>query len=87
MIFLFIACAKEYSFEGNETTNEYATGSLKNIAGNCEGIAVHGEYIKKQIAGDNNYVVVQVNFTSPGIYKNIYWYRERLFFFGLWLYG
>ncbi|MEO5891736.1 MAG: hypothetical protein ABIQ31_15925 [Ferruginibacter sp.] len=80
MIFIFIACGKEYSFEGNETISGDAIGSLTNLAGDCQGIAIHGQYFKNRTLGDSNYAVVQVLFTAPGMYK-VYTDNENGFSF------
>ncbi|HEX8460127.1 MAG TPA: hypothetical protein VF623_01800 [Segetibacter sp.] len=67
-IFIFIACKKELSFETGTLTG-LAEGSLKDIAGDCMDADVVGQYIKDSTLKDSSYVVVQVNFSAPGMYK------------------
>jgi hypothetical protein len=69
-IFIFTACAKEFSFETGSLDGR-ATGSLKNLGGDCQDITINGQYIKDSTLRDSSYVTVQVNFTTPGLY-NIY---------------
>lgn len=65
---LFIACNKEYSVESGYA-GMVATGSLLDTAGNCKNIAVAGSYIVGSAVTDSNYVTVQVNFATGGMYK------------------
>jgi len=65
---LFVGCQKETSFE-NGLPLESATGSLKDTSGNCMTITPNGKYIKNAVLTDSNYVVVNVNFSTPGSYS------------------
>ena len=67
-LFIFSACAKEESFETGTVTG-FATGSLKNLAGDCQDISIKGQYVRDSTLRDSSYVVVQVNFTTPGLYN------------------
>lgn len=63
-LFLFAACQKEFSFErGNP-----ASGTLKDTAGNCLPVAINGRYSVDSTLTDSNYVVIKVNFSTPGSY-------------------
>ncbi len=63
-IFLFAACQKEFSLESGNP----ATGSLKDLSGNCLPITPNGIYSVDSTLTDSNFVVVQVRFTAPGNY-------------------
>lgn len=67
-LFLFVACQKEFSFE-NPFSNTFAKGSLKSLSGDCQPITLNGVFKQDSTLGDSNYVMVQVNFTSPGRYQ------------------
>ena len=64
---VFAACEKEYSFERGPE-DQWATGSLRSVSGDCQPAEVHGVYEQNNILEDSNYVFVQVHFTSPGRY-------------------
>lgn len=64
---LLVGCAKELSFE-NGIPLTVASGSLKSISGNCMPVSINGKYVNNTALTDSNYVIVQVNFTSPGTY-------------------
>ncbi len=74
IVFLFLGmallatCKKDYSIEGNGFNNN-ATGTLLDSAGNCQQIVVAGTYQVDTVLTDNNYLLVNVNFTSVGKYK------------------
>ncbi|MEJ7685435.1 MAG: hypothetical protein WKG06_47855 [Segetibacter sp.] len=63
--FLFEACQKETSFE----RGSIATGILTDSFGNCLPATPNGNYSADSTLTDNNYVVIQVNFSTPGIYN------------------
>lgn len=67
-IFLFAGCQKEYSFETG-LTGSLASGSLQSAQGDCQPIVVNGEYIQDTVLTDSNSVTVQVNISSPGVYR------------------
>ena len=66
--FLFIACKKELSFERGVPLTP-AKGSLKDSFGNCMPVVTNGKYVKNAALADSNYIVVKVNFSSPGSYS------------------
>ena len=66
--FLFIGCKKELSFE-NGLPLTAAKGTLKDSSGNCMTITTNGKYVKNTALTDSNYIVVKVNFTTPGSYS------------------
>lgn len=68
MVHLFFGCKKEYSYERGPA-ELIATGSLLSNVGECRPITINGQYKPGGTLGDNNYVTVQVHFTSPGRYK------------------
>lgn len=68
-IFLFAACQKEFSIESGLPPGS-AAGTLKDtLSGNCLPITVNGNYSKDNVLTDSNYVVVAVNFYTPGSYN------------------
>ena len=67
-VYLFAGCQKELSIE-NIGSQGVASGSLKDNSGNCLPATIMGNYVKGNTLTDSNFVVVQVNFTSPGSYK------------------
>lgn len=67
-ILLFSACQKEYSMESG-LIGTPARGTLKNISGDCQPITVSGEYVRDSVLTDSNFVIVQVNIDTPGVYK------------------
>lgn len=68
VLFFFIQCKKEYSFEGG-ATDKTATGSLRSTSGNCHTAIVNGVYKQDSALDNTNSVVITVHFTSPGQYK------------------
>lgn len=64
---LFVGCKKELSFEQGPLVSA-ASGTLKDTLGNCLPIVTYGKYLRNTTLTDSNYIVVQVNFTSPGSY-------------------
>lgn len=64
-VFLFAACQKELSFERGGV----ASGSLKNPLGDCLPVTPNGTYSADSTLTDNNYVDIQVNFSTPGLYN------------------
>ncbi len=68
-ILLAIACQKEYSVDSGIATGSSAAGTLKDTLGNCQPITINGNYVADSILKDSNYVLIQVNITSPGNYK------------------
>ena len=68
---IFIACSKELSLETGFSGGN-ATGTLGSISGQCDTTTqIHGEYVRDSIVNDSNYLLVRVNFASPGLYKII----------------
>jgi len=65
---LFMACTKEYSIE-NGGFSGTAQGELVDSLGNCKSVIIRGTYIVDTALTNNNYVLVNVNFTSTGKYK------------------
>jgi len=68
-ILLVVACQKEYSVDSGIATGSSAAGTLKDTLGNCKPITINGNYVADSILKDSNYVLLQVNITSPGNYK------------------
>src|SRR3982750_2494205 len=68
VLFFFAACKKELSFENNLPQGD-AAGTLKSVTGDCQPVTIKGNYVKDSTLTDSNYVVVQINFTTPGKYK------------------
>ena len=68
-LFLFVACQKEYSLDSGTATRGSAAGTLKDTLGNCQPIVINGKYVADSTLRDSNYVLIQVNITSPGNYK------------------
>lgn len=68
VFFLFEACQKEFSLESG-ISGDQATGSLKDTLGNCLPVISHGNYIFDSTLTDSNFVVIQVNFSTPGNYN------------------
>ncbi|MBS1590742.1 MAG: hypothetical protein JST07_01365 [Bacteroidetes bacterium] len=83
---LFFACSKEYSYETGSGLGGYATGSLKDSLGNCQGITANGTYMVDSIMTDSNYVIIKLNITSVGKYKintdtvNGFWFNDSSYF-------
>lgn len=68
ILLIFFACKKEYSYERGPADLQ-AKGSLQKKSGSCAPVTVHGEYKAGTVLENNNYVTVQVHFTSPGRYR------------------
>lgn len=66
--FLFVSCQKEFSLDSIPAGIK-AGGSLKDTSGNCLPVTVKGNYVADSALTDSNFVVVQVNFSSPGSYN------------------
>jgi hypothetical protein len=66
---LWAACAKETSYESGSNINGTSVGTLKDSLGNCQNIIIKGNYKVDTALTDSNYVLVQVNVTTPGKYK------------------
>jgi len=64
----FAACQKEMSVE-NGTFGGTAEGELIDSLGFCKNFGVQGNYVVDTPLNSNNYVTVNVNFTSAGKYK------------------
>jgi len=64
-LFLFAACQKELSYE----KGGLASGNLKDSLGNCLPVTTNGTYIADSTLTDNNYVEIQVNFSTSGPYS------------------
>ncbi len=63
----FTSCQKEYSAE---TTDIPATGSLqKDITSECLPKTIAGSYVKGKTLNDSNYIDVQINVTTAGVYS------------------
>lgn len=67
LMFIFLACQKEQSFETGFTSA--AVGTLKNIAGDCDSMSVNGTYTENQSLTPSNTVTVTLNITTAGTYK------------------
>ncbi len=68
-IIVFAACQKEYSMESG-LVGTIATGALQRVNNNCAPVTVHGTFVKDSVLSDTgNYVVVQVDIATPGIYR------------------
>ena len=65
---LFMACKKELSLE-NGGFSGTAQGELVDSLGNCKNITIRGNYNVDTALTNNNYVLVNVNFTATGKYK------------------
>lgn len=77
-----LACIKESSYESGQNIGGKSIGTLKDSLGNCQSIVVNGTYKADSTLKDSNYVLVQVNITTPGQYNivtdtsNGFWYRD-----------
>ncbi len=70
LIVVFISsCIKETSFEGGANLYGPSNGTLKDSLGDCKGIVIKGSYKKNVFLTDSNYLLVNVNVTTPGQYK------------------
>ncbi len=68
MISMFLACTKELSQERGGFSGN-AQGELIDSLGNCKNIAINGTYKVDTPLNNNNYILVNVNFTATGKYK------------------
>jgi hypothetical protein len=66
-IFMLAACQKEYSLETG-SLGGMAVGTLRDSLADCKPITIRGLYFADSTVTDSNYVVVQVNITTPGSY-------------------
>ena len=64
---LLLACQKELSTENGGFAGT-AQGTLTDSLGNCKSITINGNYAVDSTLGDNNYLLVNVNFTTQGKY-------------------
>ena len=75
-----VSCEKEYSVENAGTIKNTSTGSLQDSAGNCQAIQVVGTYKQNEAVTSSNYLRVNINFTSIGMFTvysdtvNGYWF-------------
>jgi hypothetical protein len=67
LLFVFIGCSKETSFELG--INTPSMGTLKDSLGDCDSMSLNGTYTEGQALTSTNTVVVAVNVTVPGTYK------------------
>ncbi len=67
LVFIFVACSKEQSFETGFSTA--AAGTLKDDSGDCDSMNVNGTYTENQNLTASNSVIVTLNITTPGTYK------------------
>ena len=65
---LFMACKKELSLESGGFAGT-AQGELVDSLGNCKNVTIRGSYMVDTALTNNNYVLVNVNFTATGKYK------------------
>lgn len=71
VLVIFASCQKEYSYEGaiNYGSNSgTAVYDYVGAPGNCSTPVISGKYIAGSPVSGDNYVVLQVNVTSPGTY-------------------
>jgi len=67
LLFIFLACSKEQSFETG--FSDPATGTLKDTLGDCDSMTVNGVYTENQPLTASNTVKVTLNITKSGTYK------------------
>jgi len=67
-IFIISSCQKELSLETGVPFGAQLLGSLKDSTGNCLPIIVRGTYKVDSTLTDSNYVLIQLNVTTPGNY-------------------
>lgn len=85
IVYFAFACQKEYSIDKGASNGGKALGSLQDSAGNCQNIVIHGNYAVDSILTDSNYVLVNINITSPGKYlvstdsANGFWFIDSAF--------
>ena len=65
---MFMACNKELSLENGGFAGT-AQGELVDSLGNCKNVTIRGSYMVDTALTNNNYVLVNVNFTATGKYK------------------
>lgn len=68
VFFLLTACKKELSQEKGGFGGT-AQGELIDSLGECKNVAIHGNYIVDTALTNNNYIIVNVNFTAAGKYR------------------
>ena len=68
VFYMFMACNKELSLE-NGGFSGLAQGELVDSLGNCKNVTIRGTYAVDTPLTNNNYVLVNVNFTATGKYK------------------
>lgn len=68
-IFLLTSCEKELSLETGAGAGGLATGTLKDLLGNCNPMSVVGLYKTDSTLTDSNYVYIQIDFATTGSYK------------------
>ena len=67
-LLLIVSCTKETSFESGSLFGS-AEGTLKDTAGNCQGISIKGQYVMDSVLTDSNYVTITATITKSGNYK------------------
>lgn len=68
-IFFLTSCEKELSLETGAGAGGLATGTLKDLLGNCNPMSVVGLYKTDSTLIDSNYVYIQIDFATTGSYK------------------
>ena len=68
LFFMFMACKKELSVEKGGFLGT-AQGELVDSLGNCKNVTIRGDYRVDTQLTNNNFVLVNVNFTAAGKYK------------------
>lgn len=70
------SCQKDYSLDSYQVVNPTPTtptplaiGTLKDANGNCQNIAINGNYTQGTALTASNYITVTVNFASAGKYR------------------
>lgn len=67
-ILMLGSCQKELSLETGVPFGAQLLGTLKDTTGNCYPISVRGTYKVDSTLTDSNYVLIQLNVTTPGNY-------------------
>ncbi|MDB5192029.1 MAG: hypothetical protein JWQ96_1592 [Segetibacter sp.] len=84
--FVFAACQKELSLETGAAGTAVGTFAKDSATDNCQPISVNGTYNKDSTLRDSNYVLVNVNVTTAGMYKivttteNGYFFQDSSYF-------
>jgi hypothetical protein len=68
-LLIFSSCEKELSLETGAGAAGLATGTLKDVLGNCNPSTINGIYKTDSTLTDSNYVNIQINFATTGSYK------------------